>query len=383
MAPLDTGSTTASMLRLFDTAGRQVGPSPADYDTLGAYLKAVREHKGETLAELADDTRVRASYLAAIEGSDRSVLPSRPFAIGYVRSYALALGVDGDGAVARFKAEWPEASEPLRNPVGVAHEKGASRPLLYALLAAVVVGVGLWNVAQRTLLRDAPPASIPALAEVAPPPPAGALKIAAASEAPAESTIPAPYVTPGMAAATAPEGEAPPPPAPKPGPPTTGGADGAPAFVAKGPIHGVAPGPGTVTLQARQPLSLIVHGPDRTVYFARQIAAGEAFRAPLGRGLTVETSDPAHLDVYVGGRLAPAVAAEPILLDKLPAPAAPPPAPAPVTAAVVAAPAAAPSAVLPRPAPVRPTAGVAHAGQAQASSRARVATSAPAAADPL
>lgn len=332
MAPLDTGSMTGSMLRLVDTAGLRIGPKPSDYDTFGAYLRAVREHRGETLSELADATRVRGAYLAAIELGDRSILPSRPFAIGYVRSYAHALGIDGDLAVARFKAEWPEASEPLRNPVGVGHEKSASRPLLYGLAAVVIVGVGLWNVAQRTLVRDAPPASIPALADAAPAAPAGALKIAAPSEAPAESTIPAPYVTPGMDAATAVAGQAPAAAAGK-GPDAAAPVDSTPVFVAHGVVHGVAAGPNTVILQARRPLSLIVHGADKTVYFARQIAAGEAFRAPLGRGLTADVSDPAYLDAYIGGRLAPATGAEPMALDRIPAP---PPPPAPVVLAPAA-----------------------------------------------
>ena len=339
MAPLDTGSMTASTLRLVDTTGRRVGPSPADHDSFGAYLKAVREHRGETLSELAEATRVRGAYLAAIESGDRAILPSRPFAIGYVRAYAQALGLDGELAVQRFKAEWPEAAEPLRNPVGVRHEGGASRPLLYAMAAVLVVGVGLWNVAQRTLVRDAAPATIPSLADAPPSPPAGPSKLAAATEAPAESTIPAPYITPGMDAATATaEGQAP-AAAAKPTPVVS--ADPVPLFVAKGPVHGVGPGANVVTLQARRPLSLIVHGPDKTVYFARQIRAGEAFRAPLGRGLVVDVSDPTQLDVYVGGRLAAAAATEPLLLDKIPAPAAPPaPPPAPVaSAAAVPAPA--------------------------------------------
>ena len=99
----------------------------------------MREHRGETLSELADGTRVRGAYLAALEQGDRSILPSRPFAIGYVRSYATALGLDGELAVERFKRDWPEASEPLRNPVGVGGETKASRPLLYAMAAVLVV----------------------------------------------------------------------------------------------------------------------------------------------------------------------------------------------------------------------------------------------------
>ncbi len=330
--PLDTGSST-HMLRLVDVAGARVGPSPEQYDTLGAYLKAVREHRGGDLTDLAETTRVRRDYLQAIEGSDRAALPSRPFAIGYVRAYAQALGVEGEAAVTRFKADWPESSEPLRNPTGLAHDARGSRPLLYAGVAVLVAGVGLWNVAQRTLTRDEPSAAMPSVAEAYPAPPGGPVKVSAPTEAPAESTTPAPYVTPGMEAATAPEGSAPAAAVAPSAPAPSAGAGASPVFTARGPVYGVPAGPAVVALQARRPVSLIVHGPDKTVYFARQLAAGAAYRAPLGRGLTADVSDPAALDVYIGGRLAPAVAAEPVLLDKLT-----PPPPLPV---VVAAPAAA------------------------------------------
>ena len=123
MAPLDTG-TLSPHLRVVDAAGRAAGPAPEDYDTLGAYLRAVRESRGLSIAELAAVTRIRRAHLQALEERNRSALPSRPFAIGYVRSYAKALGVDGESAVQRFKTDWPETDGGLRNPVGVGGEDG-------------------------------------------------------------------------------------------------------------------------------------------------------------------------------------------------------------------------------------------------------------------
>ena len=103
MAPLDTGSVT-HVLRLADPFGRGGGPSPSDFETLGQSFRGIREHKGLSLAQVADATRVRRIYLSALEQGDLEPLPSRPFAIGYVRSYARVLGLDVDAAVARFKA---------------------------------------------------------------------------------------------------------------------------------------------------------------------------------------------------------------------------------------------------------------------------------------
>ena len=97
MAPLDTGSIT-NILRFAEPTGRGPAPDAARSATLGEHLRAVREHQDLSLLQLAELTRVRKVYLAAIEANDLEPLPSRPFAVGYVRTYARALGLDGDTA---------------------------------------------------------------------------------------------------------------------------------------------------------------------------------------------------------------------------------------------------------------------------------------------
>jgi hypothetical protein len=46
---------------------------------------------------------------------------------------------------------------------------------------------------------------------------------------------------------------------------------------------------------------LEIHGPDGAVYFARQLAAGEAYRVPNLNGLTAEVSNPANAELFEGG----------------------------------------------------------------------------------
>jgi hypothetical protein len=48
-------------------------------------------------------------------------------------------------------------------------------------------------------------------------------------------------------------------------------------------------------------MSLVVRGDGGVVSFARQLAAGEAWRAPDGAGLTVDVDVPAAAEVYVQG----------------------------------------------------------------------------------
>ena len=57
-----------------------------------------------------------------------------------------------------------------------------------------------------------------------------------------------------------------------------------------------------VTLQAIKSASLIIRGADGSVYFARQLAAGEAYRAPQLGGLSVEAAEPDSIQVFVAGQ---------------------------------------------------------------------------------
>ena len=55
-------------------------------------------------------------------------------------------------------------------------------------------------------------------------------------------------------------------------------------------------------LQARESAALIVRSADGEVYFARQLAAGEAYRAPDLRGLVIDVSEPTAFQVFVNGQ---------------------------------------------------------------------------------
>ena len=73
-------------------------------------------------------------------------------------------------------------------------------------------------------------------------------------------------------------------------------------FVAKGAVYGAEAETSIVPRQARKAGSLIVRGADGSVYFARQLSAGEAYRAPALKGLSLEVSEPEAFQVFVGGQ---------------------------------------------------------------------------------
>jgi cytoskeletal protein RodZ len=279
---------------------------------IGAALKAAREFRRLNLQDLADTTRIRRSYLAAIEEMRLDELPSRPFTIGYIRAYATALGLDGEAAVDRFKAEKPNGDTALRAPVGVGSSSDPRLTLIVVGGLLIVGAIVLWNVAQRAMTEHAPPpAAAPEVAAASArlAAPSGPVTLGAPLPAPVESTTPAPYETPGLAAATAADGSSDAVTAARKLAAANPGAEPAApqetlpqVFTPNGQVYGAAPETSVVTFQARKASSLIVRGPDGAVYFARQLSAGEAYRAPALKGLSVEVSDPAAVQVFVGGQ---------------------------------------------------------------------------------
>jgi cytoskeleton protein RodZ len=265
---------------------------------LGAALRAMRESQGLSLDRLALATRVKPQYLAAIEAMRLESLPSRPFTVGYVRAYAAALGADPDQAVARFKRDAPEGDQKLAAPVGVDRGSDPNLKLVIVLGVLVVLAIVIWNVAQhlphaQTPVHNASAADTAALAAASANRPAGPVKLGPSLPPPPESTVPEPYVTPGLAGAS---GAAAPVAATQTLPIGT-------PFAAKGAVYGSPAAHAAVILLAQKPVSLVVRGQDGSVYFARELETGEAYAAPTLGGLSAEVSNPAMVSVYVGHAL--------------------------------------------------------------------------------
>jgi cytoskeletal protein RodZ len=331
--PLDTGAVTHTLLIPTEVDMGDLGEQPeAALETalhIGAALKSTRQRLGRSLQDISDATRIKRGYLDAIEELRLEELPSRPFTIGYVRAYAKALGIDGEAAVERFKQDVPGGQEPLRAPVGVRKHKDARLGLLFGGGAVVLTAVVLWNLAQHAMADDtpAPPATV--AESPAAPAPAATVAVSPAQPAPADATSPAPYATPGLAAASASSAPA------SSGAPAASSAPAAlasqidpnppPTFLAHGAVYGAAAQASTVTLQARKTVSIVVRDAGGNPRFAQVLKAGEAYRAPSAAdGLSVDVSNPVDVRVYVNGQLHDDLLASVTPLNKLMAPIAPP-----------------------------------------------------------
>ncbi|MGH7023616.1 MAG: helix-turn-helix domain-containing protein [Caulobacteraceae bacterium] len=279
----------------------------ADDCHVGEAMARARVSLDLSVDDIAQATHVRASHLAALEASDLDALPARPFAIGYIKAYARALGLDQEAVVARFKRESPGEETTLRAPLGDQFRRGRRWGKLALAVLGVILAMTVWNLLVR--IRSAPPRTPASTAVVAirPRSSPGPLVLGPPLPAPPEATTPPPYETPGLAAATAETGpdaaalatariaaeaEAATPADPIPA--------GSP-FTPRARVYGAPKGGSGVILMATRPMSLVVRG-GGAVYFARQLATGEAWRAPDIAGLTADADVPDAVEVYVAGK---------------------------------------------------------------------------------
>ncbi len=72
---------------------------------VGSLLRASRLRVGEDLREVSDNLCIRFLYLEAIEECRYEDLPGDTYAIGFIRSYAEHLGLDGEEVIRRYRLE--------------------------------------------------------------------------------------------------------------------------------------------------------------------------------------------------------------------------------------------------------------------------------------
>jgi len=79
--------------------------TPASF---GEQLRRYREKRKVTLDQVAEQTKVSASLLRSLEAGQCSRWPAGIYSRGYMRSYALAIGLDPERAVELFSHCYPQ-----------------------------------------------------------------------------------------------------------------------------------------------------------------------------------------------------------------------------------------------------------------------------------
>ena len=262
---------------------------------IGAILGAARTARGIELADIARDTRVPVRHLAAIEADAHDSLPALHYAIGFVKAFARAVGVDPDMAAARFRGETNKSAHvPVAPAMAPMDERRLPpRGLVTASIAALLAVVAL-VVAWSTGAFDT------ALPATPPPTPVAAAPVAVAP--------------PGALAATAPIAQE------TPGDPATAGADAlsiaapvpAPVAVtaaaASTPAAPVATGSVVITANADAWFKVSVYDPAVAKVVTIKtgvLAKGERYIPPPTPGLRLWTGRAGALAITVDGRAIP------------------------------------------------------------------------------
>ena len=122
-----------------------------DFASIGAYLKANREAHGIDITGLSEHLRIRPRYIEAIETGQYEDLPGVAYAVGFVRTYANLLGLDGEAVSCAYKESFSGKNNSQQTIISSvrwwhSHTETASlRRRWVALSLGVVTGAyGLW-----------------------------------------------------------------------------------------------------------------------------------------------------------------------------------------------------------------------------------------------
>jgi len=155
---------------------------PGSVTTIGERLRVAREAKKMSLAEVASKTRIPLRHLQHIEAGEWDALPAPTYSVGFARSYANAIGLNGNEIGAELRqqigsprptyetpASYYEPADPARVPPrSLALVAGG---IAILLIAAYLIwrSMAVDNVDAAEVVTAQPVAPAPAQNQPAPP----------------------------------------------------------------------------------------------------------------------------------------------------------------------------------------------------------------------
>ncbi len=122
----------------------EVDPRQEAVRAFGRYLLRERELRGLSPEDVARVTRLASAVIDAIESGDPERMPPRGYLVGYLRSYAAAVGLDADDVVLRYQeAAGIEDLEAATNPArpGARAAAGTPAPRLSRRTTVIAVAI--------------------------------------------------------------------------------------------------------------------------------------------------------------------------------------------------------------------------------------------------
>ncbi len=173
--------------------------------TLGEMLRERRQEHRWTLEEVAQRTRIRREYLQALEEDRFELLPADVQARGYVRNYALALGMDAAQALALYQQQRgaPELASiaPVTRPL---RTHSFVLPGLGFALLATLITAACATLIYFGWLNPPPPQVTPTATRTTPtailPTPTPTVRLIVATPTPSPTVAPSPGTYTGLEA---------------------------------------------------------------------------------------------------------------------------------------------------------------------------------------
>ncbi len=137
---------------------------PFDLEKIGRFLKARREEKGFTIAQVSSVLCVRKSLIEALEQGNWAMLPHHVYVKGYIKEYANFLNVFkeiADDLVEEEKTIAPEI--PIQQTVNPPRKKIPRKAFVYSVIIIVLIG---YLVASRVQREQAYTPSVEATSHV-------------------------------------------------------------------------------------------------------------------------------------------------------------------------------------------------------------------------
>jgi transcriptional regulator with XRE-family HTH domain len=118
---------------------------------LGDVLRSARERRNLALADVARDTRIKESYLEALEAGDYASLPGPAYITGFLRNYARHIGLHPDDVVQEYHSDRPANGPTIRAATRVlanGHRRAFRTRLLWTLATVVLLLAGGFAIKQ-------------------------------------------------------------------------------------------------------------------------------------------------------------------------------------------------------------------------------------------
>ena len=262
----------------------------------GADLRAARERVGWSLDELAAGLRIRPRYLEALEAGRIGELPGNAYVLGYLRTYASALGLDPNDMTRRFKSEAAVVNQrtELTFPVPVP-QRGV--PAGAVVLLGIVLAMGAYAGWYRLSGEGKLPAEI---STAVPQHLAPLAEQVLQPVHPAAATSPSQAVSTQVLAGVSPPVVAPPVPAISPG-------SAAAAAVTPASVGGARTDVSRILLRANADAWVQVRDRSGSVLLTRILHAGDSWEVPPRPNLLLTTGNAGGTDLVVDGVTMPAL----------------------------------------------------------------------------